>query len=63
MDKAHPLSSPMVIHSLDVKNDSFRPCENCEKLQGLELLYLSVIDAFMYLANYTCPYIFFLSIC
>ena len=27
MDKAHPLSSPMVVRSLDMKNDSFRPCE------------------------------------
>ena len=25
MDKAHLLSSPMVVRSLDVKNDSFRP--------------------------------------
>ena len=27
MDKAHPLSSPMVVRSLDVKNDQFRSCE------------------------------------
>ena len=27
MDKAHPLSSPMIVRSLDVKNDSFCPCE------------------------------------
>ncbi|RVW88735.1 Retrovirus-related Pol polyprotein from transposon TNT 1-94 [Vitis vinifera] len=27
MDKAHPLSSPMVVRSLDVKKDPFRPCE------------------------------------
>ena len=32
MDKAHSLSSSMVVQSLDVKNDSFRPCKNCEKL-------------------------------
>ena len=25
MDKAHYLSSPMVVRSLDVKNDPFRP--------------------------------------
>ena len=30
MDKAHPLSSPMVVRSLDVKNDPFHPCENGE---------------------------------
>ena len=27
MDKAHHLSSLMVVQSLDVKNDLFRPCE------------------------------------
>ena len=27
MVKAHHLSSPMVVGSLDVKNDPFRPCE------------------------------------
>ena len=27
MDKAHPLSSPMVVRSLDVKKYPFRPCE------------------------------------
>ena len=27
MDKAHPLSSPMVVRSLDVEKDSFRPCK------------------------------------
>ena len=41
MDKAHPLSYPMVVYSLNVKNDSFRPCENCEKLLGPEVPYLS----------------------
>ena len=27
IDKAYPLSSPMVVQSLDVKNDPFHPCE------------------------------------
>ena len=53
MDKTHPLSSPMVVCSLDVKNDSFHPCENVEKLLGPEVSYLSVICALMYLANCT----------
>ena len=30
MDKVHPLSSPMVVCSLDVKNDPFHHCENGE---------------------------------
>ena len=36
MDKAHPLSSPMIVRSLDVKKDPFHPCENGEKLLGLK---------------------------
>ena len=59
MDKAHPLSSPMVVRSLDVKNDPFHPCEKGEELLGPKVPYLRVIDALMYLANYTCPDIAF----
>ena len=53
MDKAHPLSSPMVVHLLDVKKDPFRPCEMGEELLGPEVPYLSVIGALLYLANCT----------
>ena len=59
MDKAHHLSWPMVIRLLYVKNDQFRHCENCEKLLGPKVPYLSVIGALMYLANYTHPDIAF----
>ena len=59
MDKAHHLSSPMVAHSLDVKNYPFHPCEKGEELLGLEVLYLSVICALIYLANCTRPDIAF----
>ena len=34
MNEAHPLTSPMVVRSLDVKKDSFRPCEKGEELLG-----------------------------
>ena len=27
MNEAHPLTSPMVVRSLDLKSDLFRPCE------------------------------------
>ena len=37
MDKAHPLSSPMIVYSLAMKNDSFCPCEKGEELLGLEV--------------------------
>ena len=59
MDKAHPLSFPMVIHSLDLKNDQFCSFEKGKELLGLEVPYLSVISTLMYLANYTRPYIDF----
>ena len=53
MDKVYPLSSPMVVRSLDVKKDSFHPCEKDEELLGPEVLYLSAIGALIYLANCT----------
>ena len=59
MDKAHPLSSPMIARSLDVKKDPFRPCENGEELLGPKVSYLSDITALIYLANCTRPDIAF----
>ena len=53
--KAYSLSSPMMIRSLDVKNDSFHPCEKSEELLGAEVPNLSAIGALMYLANCTRP--------
>ena len=53
MNEAHPLTSPVVVCSLDVKKDSFRPCEKGEELLGLEVPYLSAIGALMYLATCT----------
>nr|CAN69007.1 hypothetical protein VITISV_040724 [Vitis vinifera] len=53
MDKVHPLSSPIVVRSLDMKKDSFRSCEKNEELLGPKIPYLSGIGALMYLANCT----------
>jgi len=53
MDKSYPLCTSMVVRSLDVNKGSFRHQENDEELFGLEVSYLSVIRAQMYLANYT----------
>ena len=51
MDKAHPLTYPLVVLPLDVKNDLFRPCKKCEELLALEVPYISAIGALIYLAN------------
>lgn len=52
MDKANPLSTPMVIRSLSLEKDSFRPCEDEKEALGPEVPYLSAFGALMYLANY-----------
>ena len=59
MDKAHPLSTSMVVRSLDVKKDPFRPREEKEEILGPEVPYISAIGALMYLANCTRPDIAF----
>jgi hypothetical protein len=53
MDKAHPLSTLIIVRSLDIKKDHFHPQEVGEETFGPEVPYLSVIGALMYLANCT----------
>ena len=43
MDKAHSLSTSIIVRSLDINKDSFRPHENDEELVGAEMSYLSAI--------------------
>ena len=45
MDKAHPLSTPMVVRSLDPQKDQFRPRESDEEILGPEVPYLNAIGA------------------
>ena len=59
MDKSHPLSTPMVVRSLDVKKDLYRPKEENEEILGLEVPYLSAIGAILYFAQYIRPNIAF----
>jgi len=59
MDKAHPTSSPMIVRSLNIKDDPFRQQEENERILGPEVPYLSAIGALMYLANNTRPDIAF----
>ena len=58
MDKSYPTKTSMIVRSLDVKNDPFRPREEKEIL-GPHVPYLSAIGALMYLANSTWPDIAF----
>jgi hypothetical protein len=50
MDKAHPLSipMPMVVRSLDVKKDPYRPQENNEKTLSPEVPYLSKLEHILF---------------
>jgi hypothetical protein len=59
LDKAHPLSTSMVVRSLDIKKDPFRPQEDGEETLGPEVPYLIAISALMYLTNCTRPNITF----
>ena len=56
----YPLSSSMIVSSLEVKKDPFHLKEDNEKLLGLEVPYYNVIGTLMNLANYTQPDISFL---
>ena len=53
MDKTYPLSTPMVVRSLESHKDPFRPKEPNEKILGPEVLYLNAIGVLMYLAQCT----------
>ncbi|KAL1219805.1 Retrovirus-related Pol polyprotein from transposon TNT 1-94 [Cardamine amara subsp. amara] len=59
MDQSHPLSSPMVVRSLDLEKDPFGPKKDDEEVLGPEVPYLSAIGALMYLASHTRPDICF----
>ena len=58
MAESHPLSSPMVVRSLGLDTDPFRPKMDDEDVLGPEVPYLSAIGALMYLASHTTIYMF-----
>jgi hypothetical protein len=49
----------MVVRSLEIKTDPFRPLDKGEETLGPQVPYLSAIRALMYLANSTRPNIAF----
>jgi hypothetical protein len=53
MNMFYPSKTPMVVRSLDLERDSFRPRDDEEQILGPEFSYLSVVGALMYLANNT----------
>ena len=55
----YPSKIPMVIRSLEINADPFRPLDEGEKILGHQVPYLSVVGALMYLANSTRPNIAF----
>jgi len=59
MDKVNLLSTSIIVRSLNVEKNIFRPREDNQEVLGPEVSYLSAIGALMYLANYTRPEIEF----
>jgi len=59
MDKAYPSKTPMVVWSLGLNTDPFRPQDEGEEILGPHVPYLSVVGALMYLANSIRPDIAF----
>ena len=53
IDKSHPLSYLMIVHSLEVKKDLFCPKEDNEELLGPEVPYYNISGVLINLANYT----------
>jgi hypothetical protein len=51
MDKAYPTETPMVVRSINIKKDPFRPREEEEEILGPHVPYLSAVGALMYRAN------------
>ena len=59
MDKTRPLSTPMVVRTLEPHKDLFRPKELDEEILDPKVPYLNAIRALMYLAQCTRPNIAF----
>ncbi|GAA0176274.1 hypothetical protein LIER_29294 [Lithospermum erythrorhizon] len=53
MDKTNPLSTPMMGRTLNVEKDPFRPKEENEEDLDIEVPYLSVIGALIWLRSVT----------
>jgi hypothetical protein len=52
MDKLYPNKTPIVVQSLEMETNQFRPRDE-EDILGPQVPYLSVLGPLMYLANCT----------
>jgi hypothetical protein len=52
MVKSYPTKTTMIVRSIDIKKDPFRPLDE-EEILGPHVPYLSAVGALMYLANST----------
>lgn len=63
IDKTYPLSTPIVVWSLDPKKNPFRPKDDDEQILNYKVPYVNAIGALMYLTQCTRPDItFFVSL-
>ena len=53
VDKAKPSSTPMIVHTLDAIQDTFRLKEDEEEVLELQVSYLSATGALLYLVRCT----------
>ena len=58
MDKSHSLSTPMIMRSLDINDDSVWSQKKDEKLLGDETPYLGAIRTLVHLTNNITRYLF-----
>jgi hypothetical protein len=59
MDKSYPTKTPIVVRSIDIEKDPFRPPDEEEEILGPHVPYLSAVEALIYLTNRTRPDIAF----
>jgi hypothetical protein len=53
MDKSYPSKTPMVVRSLNIDKDPFKPKGEYEELLGPEVTYLGAIGVLMHITNCT----------